>query len=140
MTRVSGLERPLPDELWRVFLQNLRNSLTMFAWDNGETWPISIPHRPLLDVVTSALFHLGVVLVIIRYIRQRHWFDIFTLISIPVLMMPSILSLAFPGENPSINRSAAAMIPVFLIVGMSADGFLTALESVSTLAWNKRFA
>ncbi len=140
MTRVSGLERPLPNELWLVFLQNLRNSLTMFAWDNGEIWPISVPHRPLLDVVTSALFHLGVVLVIIRYIRQRHWFDIFTLISIPVLMMPSILSLAFPGENPSINRSAAAMIPVFLIVGMSADGFLTALESVSTLAWNKRFA
>ena len=55
-------------------------------------------------------------------------------------MMPSILSLAFPGENPSLNRSAAAMIPVFLIVGMSADSFLTALESVSTLAWNKRFA
>jgi hypothetical protein len=140
MTRVSSLERPLPGELWMVFLQNIRNSLTMFAWDGGEIWPISVPHRPVLDVVTSALFHLGVVLVTIRYIRQRHWFDIFTLISIPVLMMPSILSLAFPGENPSLNRSAAAIIPVFLIVGMSADGFLTALESVSTLTWNKRFA
>lgn len=140
MTRISGLERPLPNELWMVFWQNFWKSLTMFAWDNGEIWPISVPHRPVLDVVTSALFHLGVVLVIIRYIRQRHWFDIFTLVSIPVLMMPSILSLAFPGENPSLNRSAAAMIPVFLIVGMSADGFLTALESVSTLVWNKRFA
>jgi hypothetical protein len=140
MTRVSGLERPLPDELWRVFLQNIRNSLTMFAWDDGEIWPISVPHRPVLDVVTSAFFHLGVLLVIIRYVQQRHWFDIFTLISIPVLMMPSILSLAFPGENPSLNRSGAAMIPVFLIVGMSADAFMTALESVSTWVWNKRFA
>jgi hypothetical protein len=140
MTRVSSLERPLPDELFQVFLYNLRNSLTMFAWDDGEVWPISIPHRPVLDVVTAVLFHLGVVLVIIRYIRQRNWFDLFTLVSIPVLMMPSILSLAFPGENPSLNRSAGAIVPVFLIVGMAADGFLTALESVSSLVWNKRFA
>jgi hypothetical protein len=140
MTRVSQLERPLPDAPWRIFLQNLWGSLTMFAWDDGEVWPISVPHRPLLDVVTSVLFHLGVVLLIIRYIRQRHWFDIFTLVSIPALMMPSILSLAFPGENPSLNRSAAAMIPVFLVVGMSADALLTALEAASSSQWGKRFA
>jgi len=139
MTRISGLERPLPGDLMRVFVSNVRNSLTMFAWDDGEVWPISIPHRPVLDVVTSVLFHLGVVLLLIRYVRQRHWFDLFTLISIPALMMPSILSLAFPGENPSLNRSAAAIVPVFLIVGMAADGFLKALESVTTLMWNKRF-
>jgi hypothetical protein len=108
----------------------------MFAWDDGEIWPISITHRPALDVVTSVLFHLGVVLLIIRYLRQRHWLDIFTLVSIPALMMPSILSLAFPGENPSLNRSGAAIIPVFLIVGLALDSLLTALES----KWNKRFA
>jgi len=136
MTRVGNLEQPLPGPAWQIFLQNLRNSLTMFGWDDGEIWPISVPHRPALDVVTSVFFHLGVVLLIIRYIRQRHWLDVFTLASIPLLMMPSILSLAFPGENPSFNRSAAAIIPVFLIVGLAFDGFLTALEST----WSKRFA
>jgi len=140
MTRVGDLEQPLPGPAWQIFLHNLWNSLTMFAWDDGEVWPISIPHRPVLDVVTAMLFHLGVVLLIIRYIRERHWLDIFTLISIPVLMMPSILSLAFPGENPSLNRSAAAIIPVFLVVGLALDSFLTALESVSASIWNKRFA
>lgn len=134
MTRVGNLEQPLPGPAWQIFLRNLWNSLTMFAWDNGEVWPISVPHRPVLDVVSSVLFHLGVVLLIIRYIRQRHWFDIFTLISIPLLMMPSILSLAFPSENPSLNRSGAAIIPVFLVVGLAMDGFLTALES----QWNRR--
>ena len=136
MTRVGNLEQPLPGPAWQIFLQNLRNSLTMFGWDDGEIWPISVPHRPALDVVTSVFFHLGVVLLIIRYIRQRHWLDVFTLVSIPLLMMPSILSLAFPGENPSFNRSAGAIIPVFLIVGLAFDGFLTALEST----WSKRFA
>jgi hypothetical protein len=140
LTRVGDLERPLPGAAWKIFLQNLWNSLTMFAWDDGEVWAISVPHRPVLDVVTSVLFHLGLVLLTIRYIRQRHWMDIFTLISIPFLMMPSILSLAFPGENPSLNRSAAAIVPVFLLVGLAFDSFLTALGSLSTSIWNKRFA
>jgi hypothetical protein len=136
MTRLGDLEQPLPGPAWQIFLSNFRNSMTMFAWDDGEIWPISVPHRPALDVVTSVFFHLGVVLLIIRYIRQRNWMDVFTLVSIPLLMLPSILSLTFPGENPSFNRSAGAIIPVFLIVGLAFDGFLTALES----AWSKRFA
>ena len=139
LTRIGNLEQPIPGAPWQIFLQNLRNSLTMFAWDNGEIWPISIPHRPVLDVVTAVFFHIGVILLILRYIRQRHWFDIFTLLSIPMLMMPSILSLSFPGENPSLNRSAAAIIPVFLVVGLSFDSFLTALVSVSTTIWARRF-
>lgn len=140
MTRLGDLERPLPGPAWQIFLQNFWNSLTMFGWDDGEVWPISVPHRPALDVVSSVLFHLGVVLLIVRYIRQRHWMDVFTLISIPMLMLPSILSLTFPGENPSLNRSAAVIIPVFLVVGLAFDSFLTALASVSASIWNNRFA
>ena len=137
MTRLGDLERPLPGPAWQIFLQNLRNSLTMFAWDDGEIWPISVPHRPALDVVTAVFFHLGVVLILIRYLRQRHWLDIFTLISIPMLMLPSIMSLSFPGENPSFNRSGGAIVPVFLVVGLAFDSFLRALESSRNrrLAW-----
>src|SRR5215212_9076319 len=135
LTRLGNLEQPLPGPAWQIFLSNFWKSMTMFAWDDGEIWPISVPHRPALDVVTSVFFHLGVVLLIIRYIRQRNWLDIFTLVSIPLLMLPSILSLTFPGENPSFNRSAGAIIPVFLIVGLAFDGFLTALQST----WSKRF-
>jgi hypothetical protein len=66
--------------------------------------------------------------------------DIFTLISIPILMMPSILSLALPVENPSMSRSAGAIIPVFLIIGLSLDGLLRLIESMSASSWNKRLA
>lgn len=132
MTRIGTWERPLPGPILQIFMQNLWNGLTMFGWDNGEVWAISIPHRPALDVISAALFYLGALLMIIRYIRQRNWFDIFTLLSIPLLMMPSILSLAFPGENPSLNRPAAVIVPVFLIIGLALDGLMTAVESISS--------
>ena len=81
----------------------------MFNIDDGEIWVHSVPHRPALDTVSAALFLLGVVLILIRYIRNRHWLDLFLLISIPLLLMPSILSLAFPGENPALNRAGGRL-------------------------------
>ena len=42
-------------------------------------------------------------------------------------MMPSILSLAFPGENPSLNRSAGALVPIFVVVGIGFLIFSTAI-------------
>lgn len=101
----------------------------MFAWNNGEIWPVSIPYRPALDIVSAALFYLGVVLLLLRYVRQRNWQDLFLIFAVPLLLMPSILSLAFPNENPALNRMAGAMVPVFLIVGLSLDGLLKGLET-----------
>ena len=129
LTRLGTVERPFPGSPLLIFLKNLWNSLTMFFWDNGEVWVISVTHRPALDIVSAALFFLGVVFLLTRYVRQRHWLDIFLIVSIPLLMMPSILSLAFPAENPSLNRTAAALVPVFLIVGIALDGLLTTLET-----------
>lgn len=112
----------------------------MFSWDNGSIWVHSITGRPALDVVSAALFHLGIVLVAVRYVRKRHWMDIFLLVSIPVLMLPSILSLAFPSENPSLNRSGAAIIPVFIIVGLAFDGLLRSIEKRLHIPWGRRTA
>jgi hypothetical protein len=129
LTRIGSLERPFPGSAWEIFLQNLWSALTMFSWSNGEIWVHSIPFRPALDVVSAALFHLGVVLLLIRYLRQRRWVDLFLLLSVPLLMLPSILSLAFPGENPSLNRTGGAIVPVFLIIGISLETLLGTLKS-----------
>ena len=99
----------------------------MFNFDDGEIWVHSVTHRPALDIVSAALFAIGVVLVVVRYIRNRHWLDLFLLVSIPLLLMPSILSLAFPGENPALNRAGGAYIPAFLIGAMALDGLATAI-------------
>jgi hypothetical protein len=44
-------------------------------------------------------------------------------------MLPSILSLAFPSENPTLNRTAGALVPVFLIIGLSFEGFIKGIET-----------
>jgi len=118
LSRVATTERELSEPAITILLKNLWNALRMFAWDDGEIWVISIPHRPALDTITGAAFHLGVVIVFVRYLQKRRWQDIYLLLLIPVLMLPSILSLAFPNENPALNRAAGAIIPVFTIAAI----------------------
>ncbi len=68
----------------------------MFNWDDGNIWVASVPHRPALDVVSGALFLIGIVLLLARYLQKRHWLDLFLLLSVLILQLPSTLSLAFP--------------------------------------------
>jgi len=129
LTRISTTETALPGPWWQVFFSNLWNGLRMFNWDNGEIWVHSVTHRPALDVVSAAFFLLGVVLLLARYIQKRNWLDLFLLLSIPLLQLPSTLSLAFPQENPALNRAAGAFVPAFLVVALAFDGLWTGLRS-----------
>lgn len=118
-TRFGSTERDLPGPALQIFFSNIWNGLKMFTWDNGEVWVNSIPHRPALDWVTGALFSLGVVIALTRFVRDRRWIDLFILVSIPILQLPSTLSLAFPAENPATNRAAGAIVPAFILAGLA---------------------
>ncbi|HEY45230.1 MAG TPA: glycosyltransferase family 39 protein [Anaerolineae bacterium] len=118
VTRMTGAEQAIQGSPWRILLENIWRGLTMFGWDNGKIWVISIPNRPALDWITGALFHLGIALVAVRYIKQRNWMDLFLLVSIPILMLPSTLSIAFPDENPAPNRASGVMVPVFTLAAI----------------------
>ncbi len=133
LTRMGTLERPYPGPVGWIFLNNLWKSLVMFFYDNGNVWVNSIPGRPALDTVTAVLYFAGTVLLFVRYLRRRHWLDLSLLLLVPLLMMTSILSLAFPDENPSLNRSGAAIIPVFIIAAFGLDAILrTFLDRAAT--------
>jgi len=125
MSRMSGVEQVLPGPAYEIFLSNVWKALKMFNFDDGEIWVNSLPHRPALDVISAALFALGIILILVRYLRNRHWLDLFLLVSIPILQLPSTLSLAFPGENPALNRAGGAYVPAFIIGAMALDGLLT---------------
>jgi hypothetical protein len=139
-SRLGSVERPLPGPAGEIFLKNLWKALTMFAWDDGEIWVISVTHRPALDIISAALFYIGVVLLLVRYIRRRHWLDLFLLLSIPMLMLPSILSLAFPAENPALNRLSGVMVPVFLLIAIALDGLMTAFQTHLSPSWGSKVA
>jgi 4-amino-4-deoxy-L-arabinose transferase-like glycosyltransferase len=132
VSRLGSPDNPLPGPAIQVFLSNTWNALKMFNWNDGETWVNSIVYRPALGVVSGALFILGACLVLVRYIRKRHWMDLFLLLSIPLLELPSILSLAYPRENPVLSRTGAAFIPAFLLVAMALDALLRAIQSRMT--------
>jgi len=125
MTRLTSQENPITQPIVNIFASNVWKALKMFNFDDGEIWVNSMPHRPALDVVSGALFVLGVLLVLVRYLRNRHWLDLFLLVSIPLLQLPSSLSLAFPGENPALNRAGGAYIPAFILSALALDGLLT---------------
>ncbi len=135
LTRLTGEEQPLAASAWRIFAGNAFNAMRMFNFDNGEIWVHSVPHRPALDVVTATLFVIGSVFLFARYLGQRRWLDLFLLLAIPLLLMPSILSLAFPGENPSLNRTGGAAVVVFVVAAMALDGIYAGLRSSCRAGW-----
>jgi hypothetical protein len=75
--------------------------------------------------VTGALFLLGLTLLLAR----RRFLDLWLVAAIVTLILPSVFSLAYPDENPALNRAGGALVPVFVLVGMTLDGLLTRLQS-----------
>ncbi len=118
LSRMTSTEQTIDGSVFLIFLNNLWKSLVMFFYDNGQIWVHSIPHRPALDLVTAAFYFAGTVFEVKKYTRYRRWEDLALLAAVPVLMLPSILSLAFPNENPSLNRSGGAIVPVFLLAAI----------------------
>lgn len=128
LTRASSLEAPLPGNPVVLFFGNLKNAMLMFGYTAGATWLHSIPNRPAMDQISAALIYIGMVLILVRYLRKHKWQDLFLIVSIPILMLPSILSLAFPVENPNLPRTGGAIVPVFIIIALLIDGLAASLE------------
>jgi hypothetical protein len=76
-----------------------------------------------LDVVSAVFFLNGLVILVKQIRKTKSWEEISLLISIPILMLPSVLSLAFPQENPALNRSGGAIVPIFIIIGLGLYHF-----------------
>jgi 4-amino-4-deoxy-L-arabinose transferase-like glycosyltransferase len=127
ITRLTSAEVPLAKDIILVFLSNTWNAITMPFWKDGTTWVISVTGRPALDVVTAALYFIGLVVVFVRWLKARRWQDLFLLLSIPVLMLPSILALAFPEENPSLSRAGGAIVPIIIIAAIGLQSILMSL-------------
>lgn len=130
LTRMTGVEQSINAPVYLVFLKNLWNAVVMPFWRDGNTWVIAVTGRPALDLVSAMLYLLGIVLLIFSWAKHRDWQYLFLLVSIPVLMLPSILALAFPIENPSLSRAGGAVIPIILICAIALERLLSSL-------WNR---
>ena len=120
VSRLGESEKSFDSSPLGIFAANVWKGIVMPFWSDGSTWVHSIVYRPALEHFTASFFFLGLLFVLMRVCQKRRWEDVCMILSIPLLMLPSTLSLAFPAENPCLNRTAGALIPVMLI---AAAGF-----------------
>lgn len=114
-SRLGETEATVQGSVFQIFLQNNWNALQMFNYKGDQVWVNTIPGIPVLDLVTGALFIFGLAFLLLRLILRRDQVAGLLLLALPVLMLPSTLSFAFPEENPSVVRMAGA-IPVVMII------------------------
>ena len=125
-TRLAETERAIPGERLRIFAGNLWNMARAFHWRGSSTWTVMLDRDPFLDVVTGGLLLAGLALLFIR-IAKGDWRWSWLPPALLLLTLPSTLSLAFPNENPSLNRAGPAAPIVFLIAGSALAWLLREL-------------
>jgi hypothetical protein len=118
MTRVTGAEQPLTRAPAEQFLVNLRNALLMFNATTDSAWFHSPLGRPALETVGGALVVLGAATAL-WLARRGDWRSAALLASVPLLLLSSVLALAFPDENPSLTRTAGALPAVACLAGLA---------------------
>jgi hypothetical protein len=111
-----------------VLLGNLRNAVLMFNWDNGSFSAFTVSLRPALDVVTGGLFLIGAVLLLGRYVLKRDWRDLTLLLALPITLVPSILRVQVPTENPAPHLAAGALALVFVMAALALEAALSAFS------------
>ena len=118
LTRTTDAERAVAGAPLSIFARNLWNMAKAFHWTGSSTWTVLAQYDPFLDPVTGALLLAGLVLAV-RYAASGsiRWTWLFP--SLVVVTLPSTLALAYPDENPSLNRAGTAIPFVFLLVGLS---------------------
>lgn len=127
-TRLTDSENPIIGQPLWIFLQNNWNALLMFNYRGDMVWVNTLRGRPVMDLFSGALLVLGAAYVLVRAITRRDWRSAALVILVPVLLLPSTLSLAYPDENPSVVRAGGA-IPV--VAALAAYPLWLLLKRVS---------
>jgi uncharacterized membrane protein len=117
-SRALAPESQTINVLWGTFWDNVKNALLMFNYE-GDVVPINtVQEVPVLGIVSAPLFVLGGAYLLWRLVRRRERRDLYLIVATGMLLLPSILSLAFPNENPSVVRTAGAAPLVMMIVAL----------------------
>ncbi len=64
LSRMTSIEVQTSANLIGVFFSNTWNALLMPFWKDGSTWVNSVTDRPALDVISAALYALGIVVLL----------------------------------------------------------------------------
>jgi hypothetical protein len=115
INRTTNSEVAIQGSPTQVFVDNYVDALGMFNVSGDAGWISSLPHEPALGVISGALLILGLAAWAFRLRVRRDPSDVFIILAGLVMLLPSALAIAFPGENPSLTRASGTMPIVFVL-------------------------
>jgi hypothetical protein len=135
VTRIEGDYGVTAHNIGWTLANNTLRALGMFNVVGDTVWANTLPNKPTLDEVGGVFLIFGVMAALYRLFRQRDWPLLMVILSGIILLLPSILSLAFPGENPSVARTAGAIPVVAVLVGLGWYGATRAAKELGGTRW-----
>lgn len=105
-------------ETLSVFLENTWNALLAFNWRGDPGQINAVQLEPFLDPTTGAALLAGMSILVWQLVARRSFTAAAVLVSAPILLVPSTLSVAFPEENPAVNRLGTAAPLVFTVAAL----------------------
>jgi 4-amino-4-deoxy-L-arabinose transferase-like glycosyltransferase len=125
--QISTVNNPNSASKTVVFVSNLFSGLSMINWRGNSSWVDGIGNRAALDWVSGAFFLFGLSRLFFKDIKQKPKECLAILLAFLILLLPSTLSFANPGENPSLSRAIGVAMSAFLLVGR---GFSSSLQMI----------
>jgi hypothetical protein len=129
-TRLTDLEQPLPADLFGTLLRSAARALAMFTYEGDAIFVTNVAFRRELGYVPAAGFVLGIGCCLWRW---RHG-GMGILSGLGVMLLPSILALAFPHEVPSAVRSIGALPAAMLLAAVGLVQARRVVAQASVLA------
>lgn len=122
-SRITEQERAIEGDVGGILLSNLRNVLLFFNHTYDVVPVVNIPNTPAMDTVLGAALVIGAAAAATLSFKARDMWPAAVLGAGLLMLFPSALSIAYPGENPSIVRTGGA-IPMLMIVCAIIPGML----------------
>ena len=98
-----------------VFAYNNVQMALAFNWRGDRNEVNTVSYDPFLDYITAALLLAALPVLVWRLFVERSLRWWMTVIALPLLLLTTTLSIAFPIENPSTARTGVAMPVLFVI-------------------------
>jgi hypothetical protein len=109
--RLDALREYIP-----ALLFNFRNALLMYNWKGDVAWVQSASNHPALDPIAGGLLIVGAAAWLFRIARRRGPVEWLVPLAFFIFLLPSVLAIARPIENPSATRISGTLPFIYLIV------------------------
>jgi len=115
-TRITAAERPLPGDVAKTLLDNAGKVAAMFNYRGDALFMNNVPLHRELGFLAAVLFVLGLAYLVWRW---RMGYNATVLLAFGIMLLPTVLSVAFPGEVPNVGRAIGALPSTLLFAAVA---------------------